>query len=136
MLHGGRLLVAIALGAAVAGWLVVRLLGGDAPDAGRVEVARETHPEVATPGEREARPGATAEPPAVGGESEPEAGEHATIARDLDALEWALRRDVGLEDWLIPEDTTVLHLPNVIVYLRAPEFWQPAFAAGARRARR
>ena len=128
----------VVLGAAVAGWLMVRVLSGG---SGRHDVSPTAMPPIPV---RSAKSVAAseAEPPAVAVgapaparsaavPAPPEAaeGDVAFIERDLQALAEALARDQRLEDRVMPRINDALDVPGVVQYRRAPDFWEPAFAS-------
>ena len=128
----------VVLGAAVAGWLMVRLLSGGsgphdvrpaavarvpaaAPTAEPLAATEESKPAAAVPAP--ARSAAVPAPPVAA------EGDVALIARDLEALGQALARDQRLEDRVMPRINDALDVPGVTQYRRAPDFWEPAFAS-------
>jgi hypothetical protein len=141
-----KTLGAIVIGAALAGWLVVRVLSGGAAapvvpteaarvattapqrTAADVALAEPTAAPVAAPAV--AKPAAVEEPP-----SAPDGDEDAAIARDLAALAQALQRDVRIEDRVMPRVNDVLDVPGTTEYRRGPDFWEPALTSGTRGAR-
>jgi len=128
----------VVLGAAVAGWLMVRVLSGgsgrhEVPTAAvPVPVPAQSVESVAT-AEEEAPPAAAVPAPArsAAAPAPPVAaeGDIAFIERDLDALAQALARDHRLEDRVMPRINDALDVPGVTQYRRAPDFWEPAFAS-------
>lgn len=124
----------VVIVAAIAGWWVVRALGGrdSAPTSRPVAMASvpaptETEGPVAAAEPVEATPAVTARPgdiPVVVNEE----AEVAAIQRDLDQLRQALARDQRIEDSLMPRVNDVLDVPGVVKYRRAPEFWEAALA--------
>ena len=130
----------IQLGAALAGWLMVRVLSGG---SGRHDVsptavapipapvrsaesvtAAEAEPPVAAAGAPAPARSAAVPAPPVAAE-----GDVAFIERDLQALADALARDQRLEDRVMPRINDALDVPGVVQYRRAPDFWEPAFAS-------
>jgi len=124
----------VVIVAAIAGWWVVRAMGGrdPAPTPRPVAMASapapaETAEPVAAAEPAEATPAATARPgdiPVVVNEE----AEVAAIQRDLDLLRTALARDQRIEDSVMPRVNDVLDVPGVVKYRRAPEFWESALA--------
>ena len=133
----------VVIGAALAGWLVVRMLtGGPAAPPAPAETERATTaapPPAVAPDEAGATPVRRAAPPKPAAVEEPapaaENDESATIVRDLTTLAQALQRDVRIEDRVMPRVNDALDVPGPIEYRRAPDFWQPALAGGAERTR-
>ena len=128
----------VVLGAAVAGWLMVRLLSGGSgthdvsppavalapapvPTVESVAATEKKGPAAAVPAP--ARSAAVPAPPVAA------EGDVAFIARDLEALGQALARDQRLEDRVMPRINDALDVPGVTQYRRAPDFWEPAFAS-------
>lgn len=124
----------VVIVAAIAGWWVVRALGGRdvAPAPRPVAVASapapvETDEPVAAAEPAEAKPAVTARPgdiPVVVNEE----AEVAAIQRDLDTLRQALARDQRIEDSVMPRVNDALDVPGVVTYRRATEFWENALA--------
>ena len=120
-----KMLLAIVAGAALAGWVVVRLGAppADAPEprvAARAEPVAEQRLEEAPEPDRVAPPRPA--PSAGADETDSEA-----IVRDLNILVRAVRKDKHLEGVAFPESTRILEFPRMVHYVRAVEFWQPAF---------
>ena len=132
-----KTLSAVVLGAALAGWVMVRLLTGGAhrePAADAVAVVESPRatrtPRHAAPAERSptaapapSRAPATSSAGTGGGDAD-----DAAIARDLDVLAQALVRDQRIEDRLLPRIDDALDVPGVTAYRRGPDFWEPALA--------
>lgn len=130
----------VVLGAAVAGWLMVRVLSGGssghdlsptavapapARSAEAVDADEAEPPAAADTAPAPARNAtAPAPPPVAAGE-----GDTAFIERDLQALADALAHDQRLEDRLMPRINDALDVPGVVQYRREPDFWEPAFAS-------
>ena len=127
----------VVLGAAMAGWLMVRVLsGGSGPHEVRppaVALGPAAAPTAESIAGTEEKPAAAVAAPArsaavpvppVGAE-----GDVALIARDLEALAQALARDQRVEDRVMPRINDALDVPGVTEYRRAPDFWEPAFAS-------
>ncbi len=134
--HDWKTLSAVAFGAALVGWLMVRLLtGGSAgriPNRPAVAVASPAAASPATarapeqaPTAPRLSPRATVGPAETG--TEPDVDLDA-IVRDLDVLSQALVRDQRIEDRLLPRINDALDVPGVMTYRRAPDFWEPAIA--------
>jgi hypothetical protein len=138
-----KTLAIVVVGAALAGWLMVRALGGgrhvetSAPPVAMASVpapvataARAAEAPVAgrTPARAPAAlPPSVADVPADGDES-------VAIERDLGVLEGLLVRDQRIEDRVMPRINDVVDVPGVTSYRRAPDFWESAFdAQGMRR---
>ncbi len=135
----------VVIGAALAGWLVVRMLaGGPAPPTAPAETERAmtsapraTAADVAV-NEAAATPASRPAPgkPAVDEEAAAADGdESGAIVRDLTTLAQALQRDVRIEDRVMPRVNDGLDVPGPMEYRRAPDFWEPALAGGAERTR-
>ncbi|MCC6847646.1 MAG: hypothetical protein IT294_04030 [Deltaproteobacteria bacterium] len=126
MAHDWKTLSMVALGAAVAGWIVVRAMTAVPPErppsAEAVLPARATteRPVAAEEAAAPARPLATGEaPPAADADA---------IVLDLEGLSRALVRDQRVEDRVLPRINDALDVPGVTAYRRAPDFWEPALA--------
>ncbi len=122
----------VAVGAAIVGWVLVRLLAGapahrDAiPIAAAPTAARDEAEPAPAPTEEHAAPRvATAR--ATAAPAADDDGELAYITRDLEALAGALAHDQRIEDRLMPRINDALDVPSAIPYRRAPDFWEPAF---------
>jgi hypothetical protein len=117
-------MMVVAATAAIAGWLLVRLVSTPHRPPGQVETAEhETGAPPARPAPEEAvrrTPAASAREPA---------DDPAAIASDLDVLAQAVAGDVAVENLSFPADPTLLEMPSLIEYVRPVEFWQPAFDA-------
>jgi hypothetical protein len=123
-----KMLLVVVAGAAFAGWVVVRLVspGADAP-APEVAVTTNSDRPVEVASTDANDPTA---PPAVADDDPPEAegdGDPEAIVRDLDVLARAMRTDKFVHNRAFPDNKQVLELPSVIHYVRAVEFWNPAF---------
>jgi len=134
-----RTLGLVAAVAAIAGWLVVRLMSG-AParrEETPVAVAPTAVPEVearATAASQRITgpaPARTMAPPATGDDG----GDLAYIIRDLDVLSQALVRDQRIEDRLMPRINDALDVPGPMSYRREPDFWETVLG-GSRGAHR
>jgi hypothetical protein len=134
-----RVLIAIAVGAAFAGWLMVRFLdSGDEPADTRVVAVEQAETEDVEPEESAAEPPpverqaarADAVPDDATAEVDPDA-----IAQELALIASTLSKDKFMHDRAFPDDATVLEMPSVIAYLRSVDFWQPVFPNGAREMR-
>ncbi len=120
--------------AAIAGWWMVRALGGTQADpvarpavVASPSVAMPTDEPVAAAEAPVATPASVAKPgdiPVVVNEE----SEVAAIRRDLDQLRSALARDQRVEDRVMPRVNDALDVPGVTGYRRAPAFWEPALA--------
>jgi hypothetical protein len=124
-----KTLALVVVGAAIAGWWMVRALGGRAPsrEPAPAEVVSAPAPAAeATASDEDAAPTAApaqrGEPPTVANEE----GEVALILRDLDVLARALVRDQRIEDRVMPRVNDALDVPGVVTYRRAPDFWESA----------
>ena len=132
-----KTLAVVLLGAALAGWLMVRGLGGARrAEPPPVAVAIATVPPPATsddvppePATAKA-PAAPALPPSADVPAAPAGDEAALIERDLGVLAGGLVRDQRIEDRVMPRINDILDVPGVISYRRAPDFWEPAFTGG------
>jgi len=124
----------VVLGAATAGWFVVRAMTAappvHPPSVGPVAPAETSAAieEAAAVDEAAApeRPRATVGAPASVDDG---AANVDVIARDLDVLSQALVRDQRVEDRVLPRINDALDVPGVTSYRRAPDFWEPAFAS-------
>lgn len=124
----------VVIVAAIAGWWVMRAVGGrdSAPALAPVATASVPAPSATVEPEAAADPVAatpvtTARPgeiPVVVNEE----AEVAAIQRDLDQLRQALARDQRIEDSVMPRVNDGLDVPGVVTYRRAPEFWESALA--------
>jgi hypothetical protein len=127
------MMLAVVVGAALVGWLVVRLVAPE-PEAVRepeTRVAAVEEPDVVAAPSMEPTGGTRAgAPPDEPGAPTPAAAldekAAAEITRDLDAIAQVLRQDKYVARRAFPADATVLELPGVIQYLRTMEFWAPA----------
>ena len=117
--------------AAIAGWWVVRALGGRnaepvvRPTAVASPAPAPTEEPVAAAETPVATPAAVAKPgdiPVVVNEE----AEVAAIQRDLDLLRQALARDQRIEELALPRVNDALDVPGVTSYRRAPAFWESA----------
>jgi hypothetical protein len=120
----GRTLAAVAAAAAVAGWLVVRLVGESSPPA---------HPgAAASPAPVEDVPVAAAPTPVPGVSpgSSPDAatGDLPDLADAFTVLDDALLRDRHAAVNVLPDDFGASSIPSTLPYRRTDEFWQPMFA--------
>lgn len=126
----------VALGAALAGWLVVRAMNATPP-----EHPQRTAPPASVPGaaatsvaaveEAPVPPIAPAEPaatPAAAGTTHDAAIDVDAIVRDLEILSQALAQNQRLEDRVLPRINDALDVPGITAYRRAPDFWEPALA--------
>jgi len=125
-----KTLALVAVGAAIIGWVLVRLLTApphrDAvPIAAAPTAARDAEPAPAPTEEHAASRVATARATAAPAASEDD-GEVAYIVRDLEALSGALVHDQRIEDRLMPRINDALDVPGVTTYRRAPDFWEAA----------
>lgn len=124
-----KTLLVVVAGAVVAGWVVVRLVtpGADAP-APKIAVTTSTDRPVEVARTDANDPPA---PPAVAADDDPpdteDEGDPEAIVRDLDVLARAIRADKFVHNRAFPDNTQVLELPSVMHYVRAVEFWDPAF---------
>jgi hypothetical protein len=124
----------VVLGAAVAGWVVVRALGtGSGPrDASPPAVVAIPAPAASADPVAAEEP-ADAPPAPTRSAAAPVAAEADTdvayIERDLQVLAQALVRDQRIEDRVMPRVDDALDVPGVTSYRRAPDFWEPAFAS-------
>jgi hypothetical protein len=121
----------VAVGAAIVGWVLVRLLTGapahrDAMPIAAAPTAARNVESVEAPTEDHAAPrAATAR--ATAAPAPDDDGEVAYITRDLETLSSALVRDQRIEDRVMPRINDALDVPGVTSYRRAPDFWEPAF---------
>lgn len=129
-----KTLTAVVLGAAIVGWLTVRMVSrgpttrepaAPAVVAARTEAAKPVAAPVAAPTMPPAAPRATA---GAAGAGENGGGDADAIARDLEVLAQALVRDQRIEDRVLPRIDDALDVPGVTEYRRAPDFWEPALA--------
>ena len=128
----------VVVGAAIAGWLMVRVLGnGSSRRAASPTAAVATIP---GPQRRQAAIAAadtnTPIPSATSAEPAPpmdapapsnDADEAALIERELAMLAQGLRQDKEIEERVMPRVNGVFDQPNTTGYRRAPNFWESAF---------
>ena len=125
------MLLVIVVGAALAGWLLVRLTApepriADAPPTVEEALpAPDTDTVVAAPDASAAAPDMDA-PDAEGDEDAADVDVE-RILSDLRVLAQVVRKDKFIQDLAFPENTEILELPGLIQYVRAVEFFQPAF---------
>jgi hypothetical protein len=135
-----RTLGLVVVVAAIAGWLLVRLIGGGTERHDAVPVA------AAPVASRDVETGATSAPQHAAAPTGParttapapaaeDGGDVAYISRDLEVLSGALVRDQRIEDRVMPRINDGLDVPGVMSYRRAPDFWEPALG-GSRGAKR
>jgi hypothetical protein len=134
-----RVLIAIAVGAAFAGWLIVRFIdsGGESADT-RVVAVEQARTEDVEPEESAGEPPAVepeapradAAADASTGDEDPE-----VIAQELALIASTLSKDKFMHNRAFPDDATILEMPSVVTYLRSVDFWQPVFTNGAREMR-
>jgi hypothetical protein len=122
-------LLAVMIGAALVGWLVVGSLGR-APDD-------ETSPAVATAPSEGAPAGDEAdlaEPPITGDASVPQAHEFsdAAMEREFSALARALARDAVITNYVFPLGGIAPARYGIMKFRRFDHFWAPAFSARVR----
>jgi len=132
-----KTLSVVVIGAAVAGWLMVRALGGNSSHRVPSPPATVTaipgpqptaETPVATP--TEAPPPVQAPiPPAANAPAASDGSEAALIERDLELLSQGLAKDQRIEERVMPRVNDALDVPGVTVYRRAPDFWDSAFGS-------
>ena len=132
----------VVVGAAIAGWLMVRVLGnGSSRRAASPTAAVATIP---GPQRMQAAIAATDTPIPTATSAEPappmdapapsnDADEGALIERELGLLAQGLQQDQRIEDRVMPRVNDVLDVPGTTGYRRAPDFWESAFAISAER---
>ena len=129
----------VVVGAAIAGWLMVRVLGnGSSRRAASPTAAVATIPgpqrrqaAIAAADTNTPLPTATSAAPAPTRNATPpanDADEAALIEHDLGLLAQGLQQDQQIEDRVMPRVNDVLDVPGTIGYRRAPDFWESAFA--------
>lgn len=130
MAQGWKTLLLVVIGAAIVGWLTVRVLGGGRHEPVAVQTAA-----VASPVPPVEAPTAVATPPppspaaAAPTEPAPPAGDESdVIVRELEVLARVLVTDQRIADLIMPRVNDALDVPSTPQYRRAPDFWQPAFA--------
>ena len=134
----------VVVGAAIAGWLMVRVLGngssrraasptaavatipGPQPRQTAIAVA-DTNTPIPTAASAEPVPPMNAPAPSN------DADEAALIERELGLLAQGLQQDQRIEDRVMPRVNDVLNVPGPTRYRRAPDFWESAFAISAER---
>jgi hypothetical protein len=128
----------VVVGAAIAGWLMVRALGDSNRHVPMPVATVATMPEPqraadATPVASARIPAPAPAPAASVVEGPPLAGgdESALIERDLELLSQSLQKDQRIEDRVMPRVNDVLDVPGVTAYRRAPDFWEAAFGGAA-----
>lgn len=135
-----KTLSVVVVAAAIAGWWMVRGLGGKTPEpvvppvaVGSAPAAAETAARLGVAATPTAKPAApppsSADVPAAVDEDT----EVALIQRDLALLHQALVRDQRIEDRVMPRVNDVVEVPGVVPYRRAPDFWEPALAVAKER---
>jgi hypothetical protein len=132
-------LIAIAVGAAFAGWLLVRFIdsGGEPADT-RVVAVEQVPTEDVEPEESAGEP-PSAEPQAPRAEPAADAptadADPEAIMQELALIASTLSKDKFMHNRAFPDDATILEMPSVVTYLRSVDFWQPLFPNGARETR-
>jgi hypothetical protein len=130
-----KTLAIVVVGAALAGWFMVRALGGgrraEAPVPPAEVASGPAAVATAAPPATVAAPHRTAEraaalPPSVA-DVPADADENVAIERDLGVLAGLLVRDQRIEDRVMPRINDVVDVPGVTSYRRAPDFWESAF---------
>ncbi len=130
-----KTLSVVLIGAALAGWLMVRVLGGGGRKAEAPPVAVATIPApdrtVGAPAPAVAEaPVRSPAVPSVDAPPPPGTDEGMLIERDLAVLAGALARDQRIEDRVLPRINDVVEVPGITSYRRAPDFWESAFDGG------
>lgn len=130
-----KTLSVVLIGAALAGWLMVRVLGGGGrkAEAPTVAVATVPAPDRTLGATAPAAASSPVRAPLVPSvDAPPPAGtdEAALIERDLGVLAGALVRDQRIEDRVLPRINDVVEVPGITSYRRAPDFWESAFDGG------
>ncbi len=123
-----KILLAIVAGAALAGWVVVRL-GAPTPENSAPGVPVASAPVAEEPVEEPVIEAAEdrASPLDPKGPAEDDEADTDAILRDLDILVRAVRKDKYAPEVAFPDSTKILEFPSMIHYVRAVEFWQSAF---------
>lgn len=115
----------IAIAAAIAGWLVVRMLAPATP-VGPTDAASET-PAAREPAVTDApmadAPQVAAAPPVA-----PVEGDLPDLDEAFTIIALALGRDRQIEEEMMPPEMSASSVPSSIPYRRAEDFWQPMFA--------
>lgn len=130
-----KTLTVVVLGAAIIGWVTVRLMSR-APAGREAAVPVVAAAKTEGPKPVAAPTAAPTMPPPAGaratasttGTGESSGGDSDAIARDLELLAQALVRDQRIEDRVLPRIDDALDVPGVTEYRRAPDFWEPALA--------
>ena len=130
-----KTLSVVLIGAALAGWLMVRVLGGggrkaEAPAVVAVATVPAPAHTVAAPVPRAEAPARVPAMPSAETLPAPGGDEGVLIERDLSALAEGLVRDQRIEDRVMPRINDVVEIPGITSYRRAPDFWESAFDDG------
>lgn len=130
--QGRKILGVVVIGAAIAGWWMVRALSGGAnhrvasPVAPAATVGAEIAPVVNASPPPGLATAATPRPPATANDDEA-----TLIERDLALLAQGLLSDRQVEDHVMPRVNDVMNMPRLNTYRRAVDFWKPAFESAA-----
>jgi hypothetical protein len=133
-----RTLGLVVVGTAIAGWLMVRVLGDGSgrraasPTAAvaTIPLPHRTEGAIAAAGKsKPLRTATSAEPAPPLDPTAPsnDADEAALIERELAMLAQGLRQDKEIEERVMPRVNGVFDQPNTTGYRRAPNFWESAF---------
>jgi hypothetical protein len=124
----------VVVGAAIAGWVMVRVLSGGAnrrvasptPAIATIAGPQHTAATIAAANMNPSPvPAASATPPTNA--SAPGTTDEATfIERDLGLLAQGLLRDRQIEDRVMPLVNDVMNMPRLATYRRALDFWESA----------
>lgn len=122
-----KALAAIAVAAAVAGWLIARAVTETAPepavatDPASTPVAMAAADPEASGSPRD-EPGAVATPVAL------DASDLPVLDEAFAAINQALLDDRRVDERVMPSDLGATSVPSSLPYRRGDEFWQPMFA--------
>jgi hypothetical protein len=129
-----KTLLLVVIGAAIFGWVTVRIVGGGRREPVVVQTAAVESPAAPAPtvaAVATAAPPRSAPSPAAAAPIEAlpaEGDESEVIARELELLGQALVTDQRIADLIMPRVNDVLDVPGTAQYRRAPDFWEPALA--------
>lgn len=131
-----KTLSAVVIGAALAGWLVMRMVtgapSGHAPPRDTAGVPAPTAAKPVEPVAEDTEPAAPVAARATAGAvagRDDRGVDVDVIARNLEVLAQALVGDQRVEDRVMPRINEALDVPGVMAYRRAPDFWEPALAS-------
>lgn len=135
MAQSWKTLLLVVIGAAIFGWVTVRILGGERREPVAVQTAAlespAPPPAPTTTAVATTAPALPAPSPAAAAPIEPptpDGDESDVIARELELLAQVLVTDQRIADMIMPRVNDVLDVPGTAQYRRAPDFWEPALA--------